>query len=53
MRHALHLPHWHFSPAHISHPEHTDEDAAVRYMLLGAGIAVLSVIVIYLYSASL
>lgn len=53
MRTTLHFPHWHFSPANIRHAEHSNEDAATQYLLLGISIVILSVGVIYLYSAAL
>jgi len=53
MRTTLHLPHWHISPAQLSPVVHSEEDAAVRYLLLGLGIVVFSVTAIYLYSAAL
>jgi hypothetical protein len=52
MRTTLHLPHWHFSPRNIAHIKHSEEDAAMRYLLLGISIVILSVSVIYLYSAT-
>jgi len=53
MRLTLHLPHWHFSPPNIGPIEHSQEDAATLYLLLGLSIVILSVGAIYLYSASL
>ena len=53
MRTTLHLPHWHFSPAYRTHIVHSDEDAAVLYLLFGIGILAFSVAAIYLYSAGL
>ncbi|MEK7563054.1 MAG: hypothetical protein AAB544_01545 [Patescibacteria group bacterium] len=53
MRLTLHLPHWHFSPENIGSVEHSQEDAATLYLLLGLSIVMLSVGAIYLYSASL
>lgn len=50
MRHALRLPPWHLP---YPHAERSGEDAVVPYLAIGLLITVLSVVTIYLYSATL